>query len=98
MSTQNFFNITDEYRVTSDKYQYIILKRRVVSDKDAKHYGEVFWDAEAFIPDIDGVLQFFTDKGIKDNLGDIHMINDWIKGISAKFQEFLKAYRDKENI
>lgn len=96
MSSQNFFDITDEYRVTSDKYQYIILKKRIVEDEDSKNYGQISWDTEAFLPKIEDVLEFFTEKGIKENLGDIHMINEWIKGISAAFQEFLKAYKDRE--
>lgn len=96
MSTQNFFDITDDYRLTSDKYQFILLKKRVIKDKDSKNYGEIAWDTEAFLPQIQDVLKYFTEKGIKDEIGNIHAIAAWVNEIESKFAEFLKAYKDRK--
>lgn len=96
MSTQRFFEINDDYRITSDKYQYILLKKRIVQDKDSKNYGEAAWDTEAFLPNIEDVLKFFMERGIKDEIGDIHAIAAWVNEIESRFTEFLDAYKSKK--
>ena len=98
MSVNRYFNITDDYRVTSDKYQYFILKKRVVVDKESKNFGETFWDTEAYLPKIEDVMKYFLERGIKDDIGNINAIAAWVNEIESKFTEFLKVERGRKGL
>lgn len=97
MSVNNYFDITSDYRITSDKYQYIILKKRIIADKESENYGKEDWDSEAFLPKIEDVMRYFLERGIKDEIGSIHAIAAWVNEIESKFAEFLKAERDRKD-
>ena len=98
MSTGKIYNINDEYRITSDKYQYIIQKRYINQEEGSENYGETYWQNDAYLPQIQDVLNFFMELGIKENLDDIHVIKEYLDNMSGKFVEFLAAYKDKKGI
>ena len=95
MSTGKIYNVSDEYRITSDVYQFIIQKKFIIDKVGSKNHGQIDWRNEAYLPKIEDVLEYFMDLGVKENLDDIHMINEYLKDMSGKFQEFLKAERDR---
>lgn len=90
------FNINDDYRITSDKYQYIVQKRFIIDKEGSKNHGQVDWRNEVYLPKIEDVLEYFMDLGIKDHIEHIHMINEYFKDMSGKFKEFLDAYKDRK--
>lgn len=94
MSIEKSFAITDEYKISADKYQYIVLKKQIIETPGSKHYGETMWNTEAFIPKINDVVKYLVNAGVRENIGDIHAIASWINHIEAKFDEFLKLYKE----
>jgi len=98
MSTGKLFNINDEYRITSDSYQFIVQKKFIIDKEGSKNNGQIDWRNEAYLPQIQDVLRFFMDLGIKENLDDIHMIKEYFDDMTGKFNEFLEAYKDRKGL
>ena len=98
MSTGKIYNINDEYRITSDSMQYIIQKKFIIDKEGSKNNGKIDWRNEAYVPKIQDVLKFFMELGIKENLDNIHVIKEYLDNMSGKFDEFLKAYKDRKGI
>ena len=52
--------ITDQYRITTDEYQYIVNRKRT-------RKGKLDWDAESYHPSFQGALQHIGERLVRDS-------------------------------
>ena len=71
----NNIQITDDYKITSDKYQYILKKKRVVQEGENK--GKEMWIDKLFFGTMNNMLaylpEYFARQGDSttlDHLGE----------------------------
>lgn len=79
----------DNYRLTCDKYQYIIQKKSI----STKEGVDVRWKGEGFFGDIESVLRYMIDNKIKENISSVEAIIEAVNNLESKFQDLLKAKR-----
>ncbi len=85
--------ITDKYYLDSDKYQYIVVEKSVVSDENSVNYGREKFDNVAYCNTLNQVRTFLFEQCIKDDLTILNNIDSCIK-----LKELLNAtsYRKKK--
>lgn len=73
MKTQITINITDDYRVTGQRYGWTIQKRR--QHKEGKHVGEYYWkdDQPAYPASLPQAIGMIHERLFKANGGTVSL-------------------------
>lgn len=83
----------DDYRITTDKYQYVLQERRIV--KEGKAAGEEAWDIIGYYSKLEHALERFVDIRVKSS--DLTSIKELID-LQRKLRKEVRSFIGMEGI
>ena len=67
--------INDDWKITTDKWNFIVEKRSVVTKKGSANLGKSFWKQEAYYPTLEQAFNAIVDRCLwrtrSDSMEDI---------------------------
>jgi hypothetical protein len=68
------FNITEDWRVETDSFNFTLQRRRVVRDKKSKNFGQESWGENKYYGSMRLLLAALAERGIRESseLAEIH--------------------------
>ena len=71
--------LTDDYRLTTDAYNYILQKRRVIQDEESENFGKESWSNVSYHGRFKDVISKLIDLEIKQSdVTDLQELEDLI--------------------
>ena len=78
--------ITDQYRITTDEYQYIVNRKRT-------RKGKLDWEPESYHPTFQGALQHIGERLVRGS--DAQTVADAIADVENVTTTLSQAVRDQ---
>ena len=85
--------LDENFRLDSDKYNFILQEKKIVQDKDSKNYGQEVWENRAYCGHIKDVLNYIIRKKIKANMDTLKSVQEAIIATEEIFDKLLEADR-----
>jgi len=79
--------INNEWRITTDPYNYILQKSRIA--KEGKNKGEITWSSVSFHPTLKSACERLIDGGLKEL--DLQEANKIINYLDRINQDIINA-------
>ena len=77
--------LTDDYRVRVDTYNYILQKKNIVQDKESENYGKEVWHTIGYYSSLERVVDKLVDLEIRQSdLTEISTVVKLVEGIKAE--------------
>ena len=87
--------ISDQYRISSDRYQWVVQKRRTRT-KDGRKISD--WQAQSYYPTLRNALEQLGERMVREsNVTTVVDALEVIKAVAATLSQARTTYRTPES-
>lgn len=77
--------LTDDYRLKADTYNYILQKKNIVQDEESENYGKEVWHTIGYYSSLDRVVDKLVDLKVRQSkLTELSTVVKLVEGIKAE--------------